>query len=626
MKKIITLILLSFFTNSIFAQDYNKLAESAAKEQKIAPEHINNFKINYINNLKNIILANKKDAFRTNTITDICDDGGFEAKDFSSWGWTIIDNRKVGTNIVFNSIKTGVGSLLTSAISSTTALSQWEIVTSGFDDLFPTLPKVHSGNKALKLGRKESPSILPYCSAETIEKTINITAINKELTFWYALVLQDPYLSANKHNVGEAPAFGIRVKTGTTYSYLPILPVVGSGTSPIEALNNPFLINSIPSPYTETIAMRPWTCGRVDLSSYVNQTITIQFVINDCMHAGHFGYVYLDDICLGCTGSDMGDASITGISKDCGKDALVNGSYTLPHSSSVTGTLNSLQAQLYQGGLPFGSPITISSTYINTGTKTFNFPMSLFGTVPLGNYDIVVKANFTFSGSTYSTTSPTTGFITGINNDWKSECPQTDLNCCKNTLQMVTASLVPPSYPYNEGTYSVEKYNITIPNNVPITEVKVNVTSFEWKSDKEDCKQCQIKPVNLGSLYGGFSIGGTFVGPTSQPYGTGIGATSNNNELVFSFPSGKNFVVGDFMRLTYLLPPEKDLSCCQTKAKVCFKISWKDINCGYCEVFTCSDIDLKNPSELKAGFPLPDRLMLYLNSRNLFVTGHADGF
>ena len=252
--------------------------------------------------------------------------------------------------------------------------------------------------------------------------------------------------------------------------------------------------------------------------------------------------------------------------------------------------------------------------------------MSLFGTVPLGNYDIVVKANFTFSGSTYSTASPTTGFITGINNDWKSECAQTDLNCCKNTLQMVTASLVPPSYPYNEGTYSVEKYNITIPNNVPITEVKVNVTSFEWKSDKEDCKQCQIKPVNLGSLYGGISIGGTFVGPTSQPYGTGIGATSNNNELVFSFPSGKNFVVGDFMRLTYLLPPEKDLSCCQTKAKVCFKISWKDINCGYCEVFTCSDIDLKNPSELKAGFPLPDRLMLYLNSRNLFVTGHADGF
>jgi hypothetical protein len=199
--------------------------------------------------------------------------------------------------------------------------------------------------------------------------------------------------------------------------------------------------------------------------------------------------------------------------------------------------------------------------------------------------------------------------------------------CCKNTLQMVTASAVPPSYPYNEGTYGVEQYNITAPSNIPITEIKVNVMSFEWKSDKEDCKQCQIKTANLGSLYGGMSIGGIFTGSTNQPYGIGTGATANNNEVVFTFPSGgKSLAVGDFMRLTYLLPPEKDLSCCQTKAHVCFKVSWIDINCGYCEVFTCSDVDLKNPSELKAGFPLPDRLMLYLNSRNLFVTGHADGF
>lgn len=626
MKKIIILILLSFFTNSIFAQDYNKLAESAAKEQKISPLQIKDFKFNYINNLKKLVLANKNDVFRTNTITDICDDGGFETKDFSNWGWTFIDNRKVGTSIIFNSILTGTGSLLTSPIAGTTALSQWEIVTTGFDDLFPTLPKVHSGKKALKLGRKESLFILPNCSAETIEKTINITTANKELTFWYALVLQDPYLSASKHNPGEAPAFGVRVKTGVTYSYLPILPVVGSGTSPIEALNNPFLISATPAPYTEAIAMRPWTCGRVDLSNYVNQTITIQFIVNDCSHAGHFGYAYLDDICMGCTGSDMGDASIIGISKDCGSDAIVNGSYTLPHSSTTTGTLNFLQAQLYQGGLPFGSPVILLSTYVNTGTKTYNFPMSIFGTVPLGNYDIVIMGNFTFSGSTYSTSSPTTGFVSGVNNDWKSECPQSNINCCQNTLQMVTPTAVPPSYPFSDGTYGVELYNVTTPTSVPITEIKVNVMSFEWKSDKEDCKQCQIKPANLGSLYGGMKIGGFFVGSTSQPYGIGTGPNANNNEVIFSFPTGRNLAVGDFMRLTYLLPAEKDLSCCQTKAHVCFKISWKDINCGYCEVFTCSDIDLKNPSELRAGFPLPNYLMLYLNSRNLFVTGHAEGF
>ena len=35
MKKIITLILLSFFTNSIIAQDYKKQAETNAKLEKI---------------------------------------------------------------------------------------------------------------------------------------------------------------------------------------------------------------------------------------------------------------------------------------------------------------------------------------------------------------------------------------------------------------------------------------------------------------------------------------------------------------------------------------------------------------------------------------------------------------
>ena len=609
MKKIITLILLSFFTNSIFAQDYKKQAETNAKLEKIPQKDFEKYVQNQISILTKIDSTLKTAQVLPSYTTDICEDGGFETKNLSTWGWKAAANfRTSSTAITFDSYPPISGSTSSFVSGSTSFL--WEIVNSGNDPLYSGLQKVHSGSKALKLGG----SSVNY-SAESILKTVNITPSNSNLSFWYALVLQDP------GHGGSNPFFGVRVHSGSSVSFIPILPIIGSmSTSPIISDTSSFWISSSQN------RIRPWTCARVDLSAYIGKQITIELLVSDCAAGAHFGYAYIDDICMGCTGSDMGDASITGISKDCGKDASVNGSYTLPHSSSVTGTLNSLQAQLYQGGLPFGSPITISSTYINTGTKTFNFPMSLFGTVPLGNYDIVVKANFTFSGSTYSTTSPTTGFITGINNDWKSECPQTDLNCCKNTLQMVTASLVPPSYPYNEGTYSVEKYNITIPNNVPITEVKVNVTSFEWKSDKEDCKQCQIKPVNLGSLYGGFSIGGTFVGPTSQPYGTGIGATSNNNELVFSFPSGKNFVVGDFMRLTYLLPPEKDLSCCQTKAKVCFKISWKDINCGYCEVFTCSDIDLKNPSELKAGFPLPDRLMLYLNSRNLFVTGHADGF
>ncbi|MBF8455948.1 hypothetical protein IV494_02040 [Kaistella sp. G5-32] len=626
MKKILYILIITLYSNFGFGQDYNRWAESAAREQKIPQNQISNFKLTYIANLKKE-LSKKNIQPKIKVSTDICDDGGFETKDFSTWGWTIVDNRKTGTSITYNSTITGSGSLVTSTIPSTTALSQWEIVSTGFDAIFPTLPTVHSGTKALKLGRSELPSILPNCSAESIEKTINITTSNKELTFWYALVLQDPFKSSNVHNTGEAPAFGVRIKSTSAFNYVPIIPVVGSGTAPIEALNNPFLTSGMPSPYTEAIAMRPWTCGKVDLSSYIGQTITIEFIVNDCSHAGHFGYAYLDDICMGCSGSDLGDASINGISDSCGLSAMISGTYTLPHSSTTTGTLNSLQAYLYQGGVPVAGPVTIPSMYITSGT--FNFPITIFGSIPSGSYDIVVKGNFTFSATSFSTLSSSSGFVAGINNDWTRDCPppaNPPNPCCKNTLSMVTPVPVPPSYPYIDGTYAVELYNITAPSSAPITEIRVETTSFEWLDGPEDCKQCQIKTNNLGSLFGGVSIGGVMSGPTLQPYGSGATSSANNSEVVFAFSIPKTLAVGDFIKLTYVLPPDKELSCCHTKAKVCRKISWKDTNCGYCEVYDCSIIDLKPKSTLAPGFPMPSLQMLYLNTRGIFALGHAKGY
>ncbi len=634
MKNIFYFILCILFSNLVCGQNYETQARLAAKDRKIPTKEIETFVKNYVSEAKKYNANKNSNTFTLPPITtSICDDGGFETNDFNNWGWTILENRLNGNHIDYYNTLSATSSIKTSNLNYYGSItpSQWEIVSVSNDELFPTLPKVHNGMKALRLGKPELPNVSPNCSAESIIKTVNINSNNSNISFWYAVVLHDPTTLTNvTHTATESPAFGVRVHTTSgTVSYIPLLPSIpGFATNPISSVNNPFWTSAILPDYslTEEFRMRPWTCAKLDLSNFVGQTIGIEFIVNDCAHGGHMGYAYLDDICMGCAGSDNGDASITAISKDCGPSAMVSGTYTLPHSSNVTGTLTSLQAQLYQSGLPVGSSITIPSSYINSTAHTFSFPMSLFGTVASGNYDIVIQGNFNFSGNNFSTISSTSGLISGANNDWKSVCPQSDINCCNNKLQMVTASEVPPSYPYNEGTYAIEKYNITVPNDIPITEVKVNVTSFEWKSDKEDCKQCQIKPANLGSLYGGFNIGGTFVGSNPQPYGSGVAATSNNNEIIFTFPTGKNFVVGDFMQLTYLLPPEKDLSCCQTKAHVCFKISWKDINCGYCEITTCSDIDLKNSTELRAGFSLPNRLMLYLNTRNIFALGHADGY
>ena len=200
--------------------------------------------------------------------------------------------------------------------------------------------------------------------------------------------------------------------------------------------------------------------------------------------------------------------------------------------------------------------------------------------------------------------------------------------CCNNTFSVVSATVIPPSYPYNGGTYSIEDFNVNVPNNIPLTEIKVNVESFEILSAFKDCIKCDNKPVTLGSLFGISKIGTApnVLTLTTQPYGTGNNVNINNNELIWSSPNGVTLSTTDKISVVYLLPSSNDIPCCATKAKVCIRISWRDTNCNYCEAFTCSTIDLKNPKDLKPGFKLPQLHTLWLNARGIFGSGHANGF
>ena len=196
--------------------------------------------------------------------------------------------------------------------------------------------------------------------------------------------------------------------------------------------------------------------------------------------------------------------------------------------------------------------------------------------------------------------------------------------CCNNLFGVQAEVIIPPSYPYDGGTYSIENFNVIVPNNIPLTEIKVNVESFEILSAFKDCIKCDNKPVTLGSLFGISKIGtGTNeLTLTTQSYGTGNNVNINNNELIWSSPNGVTLNTTDKISVVYLLPSSNDIPCCATKAKVCIRISWRDTNCNYCEVFTCSTVDLKNSNDSN----LPKLHNLWLNTRGIFGSGHANGF
>lgn len=175
-----------------------------------------------------------------------------------------------------------------------------------------------------------------------------------------------------------------------------------------------------------------------------------------------------------------------------------------------------------------------------------------------------------------------------------SVCPPD--RCCKNEFSVVTPSVVPENMAGNGYTYSVEAYNVNVPNTIPITEIRVNVESFELISKYEDCLKCYNPPTSLGSMVGLWNIGSGANTLTNQNIfpADWTAGNGNPNEATWSNPRGVMLNTNDAFRLIYIFPEASNIPCCVDSAKICLRISYTDVNCGRCELRTCSTVPLTN--------------------------------
>lgn len=167
--------------------------------------------------------------------------------------------------------------------------------------------------------------------------------------------------------------------------------------------------------------------------------------------------------------------------------------------------------------------------------------------------------------------------------------------CCKNNLSFVTPSLTPPYFAGDGFTYAVEDYNVTIPNDVPITEVRVNVENFELISKYGDCLKCYNSPATLGTMVGLWDLGSganTMHNTSIYPVNWFNNFDATANEATWQNPNGAMLNTHDQFKLLYIFPPASDIPCCVDSAKICLRVSWTDVNCGRCEVRTCSSVPL----------------------------------
>lgn len=173
------------------------------------------------------------------------------------------------------------GGFETGDFTGWTTDSQAVINSPAADPYVPSINKVHDGLYAAQIGDDHS-----VCPGDPnwdswIEQSATVQPHpNDELSFWYAVV------TLGAHATGEAAAFVLTVTVGNVEVF----------RSTNEAYDTP-----APAPgwiWVGSIGYYDWTQVSVDLSAYVGQTVTLRFLVQDCIYCAHWAYGYLDGIGL----------------------------------------------------------------------------------------------------------------------------------------------------------------------------------------------------------------------------------------------------------------------------------------------------------------------------------------
>lgn len=136
------------------------------------------------------------------------------------------------------------------------------------------------GLYSARVGNDQSGS-----QAETLSYTITVTPSSSLFIYKYAVVLQDP-----GHDPSDQPRFQVKVLNSSGNL---IDPTCGQYTV-VAAAGLPGFQTC---PGGDEVRYRDWTTVGLNLSSYIGQTLTIEFETGDCGQGAHFGYAYVDAYC-----------------------------------------------------------------------------------------------------------------------------------------------------------------------------------------------------------------------------------------------------------------------------------------------------------------------------------------
>ena len=457
--------------------------------------------------------------------------------------------------------------------------------------------------------------------SELISKKFTVTG-NGIIKFMYALMMN------GTHSTTDNPSFWVKVydNTGTPITNTVYLDPLNS--APIDKV-----VSSSTDPFfqhTGSINFKDWTCAKIDLRAYINQTVSVALISTDCDQGAHFGYAYIDNWCAGCENPASGIVNIKPIADSCIKStSRVCVDYTLPHIGTTVGsgtiTLNFYQSGVLVPAATMTSPVL--STTVN-GTYCFNIdPSKLPCKAGVQGYDVVATGNFTINSTAITVNSPDpvgspiVGIKPGLNNDLVC-CSTLAEDCCANFRKTVTTtySIVGNT---SAGFNTIKFVPTFTVGPKLIKKVVISILNFEINSSNKECLTCESNPTKYGSM----SVPQSFLGggkdpiegmtyPTKPPVLACFpvpcptwNAGYLTHEVTWGSNSGPGYNlmdgIGDQTTTFFVhLPKKSTLVCCDDTIKVCVKYSFTDIDCVTCDTIICYKIiNRQNPAlPFRTGF------------------------
>lgn len=157
------------------------------------------------------------------------------------------------------------------------------------DPIAPAINQTHNGSAHAIRINAPTPCTGYANAVNMLQKTFSpsVTGRNR-INFSYALVMEDPSHISPPQN----PFFVARVldNTGTEIARF----------CKVADVTDPFFISTSLTTcgYTGPGVYRDWDCAFLEFDANVFLSYTLEFFAADCGAGGHFGYAYVDDICI----------------------------------------------------------------------------------------------------------------------------------------------------------------------------------------------------------------------------------------------------------------------------------------------------------------------------------------